>query len=189
MVENQTYQFLNNFNHSVNFTINYAIGLNGSTYVSPNPYNLNGTSFLEYSSNDLLESTRQVCLQQQNTTDMKYYVNCLNNLLLQDFNASNVTIGGMFFRASLSSKSCVEGVGVYNETQLALCSQTCFNQTNSTQLACIANQTLLQNEYNSNKQYDVSANPSYVFNNKYLYFGSILTAQQIQAIFCQLNHC
>lgn|GEM_PF-2689479 len=187
--ENQTYNFLNNFNHTVNFSINYAISLNGSEYLSANPYGLTNGNFQAYSSSDLLEITFQLCMQQQNFTDLKYYLNCLNRLLPEDFNASNVSLSGMFFRAALSSQSCVEGVGAYNITQLVSCGQTCFNQTNTTQQICIANQTLIKQQYQLNQQYEITASPTYVFNNKYVYFGSILTPQQLQSILCQLNQC
>ncbi len=180
MAENQTYNFLGNASNSVNFSIHYIIGLNKSLN-SSQYFSLNGP-------NEMEEDARQLCIQQQNSSDFKYYLNCLNQNLLQDFNTSNLTIGAMFFRAALSSKNCIEGVGAYNETQIALCSETCFNQTNSTPQACIINETLVQNEYLLNQQYRVIATPTFVFNNKYVHVG-VLSADQIKNIFCQLNQC
>jgi hypothetical protein len=177
IAENETYKFLSNFSQPVNFSLNFIVGLNGSSFVS-----LNGP-------NELEEDARQVCLSQQNSTDLKFYLNCLNTNLLSDFNTSNLSIGGMFYRAALSSQSCAAGVGAYNASLVNSCSLTCSNNTvNATVPNCTINTSILRNEFQQNQQFNVIATPTYVFNNKYVYVG-VLSSQQIQSIMCKLNAC
>ncbi len=176
--ENNTYSFLSNFSTPVNFSIGYIVGLNGSNYVS-----LNGP-------NELEETALQVCLNYQNSTDLKFYLGCLNNQLYQNFfNTSNVSMTGLFYRAYLSAQTCAEGVGAYNVSEAGACAVQCLNATlNSSNPVCNANTSILGSEYQVDQAYHVIATPTYVFNNQYVHVG-VLSPGEVQKIMCELNNC